>query len=45
VIRLLTSDDAELAALYLANREFLTPFEPERDEEFFTAAGQPPTSC
>jgi ribosomal-protein-alanine N-acetyltransferase len=41
VIRLLTPDDAdELAALYLANREFLTPFEPEREDDFFTAAHQ-----
>jgi ribosomal-protein-alanine N-acetyltransferase len=41
VIRLLTPDDAEeLAALYAANREFLTPFEPERTDEFFTAAFQ-----
>ena len=41
MIRLLTRDDAEeLAALYVANREFLTPFEPERDDDFFTAAGQ-----
>jgi len=41
VIRLLTADDAdELAALYLENREFLTPFEPYREEEFFTAAHQ-----
>ena len=41
MIRLLTPDDAEeLAALYAANREFLAPFEPERPEEFFTAAFQ-----
>jgi [ribosomal protein S5]-alanine N-acetyltransferase len=41
VIRLLTLGDAdELAALYLANREFLTPFEPDRTDEFFTAAHQ-----
>ena len=41
MIRLLTADDAdELAALYLENREFLTPFEPYREEEFFTAAHQ-----
>jgi ribosomal-protein-alanine N-acetyltransferase len=38
VIRLLQPADAEeLAALYAANREFLTPFEPERGDEFFTA--------
>jgi [ribosomal protein S5]-alanine N-acetyltransferase len=41
VIRLLTVDDAEeLAALYLTNREFLSPFEPARDEAFFTAEAQ-----
>jgi ribosomal-protein-alanine N-acetyltransferase len=41
VIRLLTADDAdELAALYRANREFLAPFEPLRDDSFFTAAAQ-----
>jgi [ribosomal protein S5]-alanine N-acetyltransferase len=41
VIRLLTPDDAqELAALYRTNREFLAPFEPSRDESFFTVAVQ-----
>jgi len=41
VIRPLRPEDAEeLAALYLANREFLAPFEPVRPPEFFTAAGQ-----
>jgi ribosomal-protein-alanine N-acetyltransferase len=41
VIRLLTLDDAdELAALYAENREFLMPFEPDRDDEFFTVAHQ-----
>jgi ribosomal-protein-alanine N-acetyltransferase len=41
VIRLLGADDAEeLAALYLANRDFLRPFEPERDEAFFTVERQ-----
>jgi [ribosomal protein S5]-alanine N-acetyltransferase len=41
VIRLLTPDDAEeLAALYRANRAFLAPFEPRRDDTFFTAAVQ-----
>ena len=41
MIRPLTPADAEeLAALYAANREFLAPFEPERPEAFFTAAGQ-----
>lgn len=33
-------DAAELAALYLANREFLAPNEPVRPPEFFTAVGQ-----
>jgi [ribosomal protein S5]-alanine N-acetyltransferase len=41
VIRPVRSEDAdELAALYLANREFLAPFEPARPPEFFTADGQ-----
>jgi ribosomal-protein-alanine N-acetyltransferase len=41
VIRLLTTDDAEeLAALYAANREFLAPYEPTRDDSFFTAEVQ-----
>ena len=41
MIRLLTLDDAdELAARYAENREFLMPFEPDRDDEFFTAAHQ-----
>jgi ribosomal-protein-alanine N-acetyltransferase len=41
IIRPLRSDDAEeLTALFVANREFLAPFEPIRGEEFFTAAGQ-----
>jgi [ribosomal protein S5]-alanine N-acetyltransferase len=40
-IRPLRADDAaELAALYLANRDFLAPFEPVRPPEFFTAEGQ-----
>jgi ribosomal-protein-alanine N-acetyltransferase len=40
-IRELTRGDArELAALYAANREFLAPFEPERGNAWFTAAGQ-----
>ncbi|MFC4909126.1 GNAT family N-acetyltransferase [Actinomadura gamaensis] len=39
--RLVTLDDAaELAALYAANREFLAPWEPARDEDFFTEARQ-----
>ena len=33
-------DAATLAALYRANRAYLAPFEPTRDEEFFTPAGQ-----
>jgi ribosomal-protein-alanine N-acetyltransferase len=41
VIRPLTADDAdELAALYVANRHFLAPFEPRRPDVFFTPAGQ-----
>jgi ribosomal-protein-alanine N-acetyltransferase len=41
VIRRLRQDDAEeLAALLRANRDFLAPFEPVRDERFFTAEGQ-----
>jgi [ribosomal protein S5]-alanine N-acetyltransferase len=33
-------DCEELARLYLANRDFLAPFEPVRPPEFFTADGQ-----
>lgn len=41
MIRLLEPADAdELAALYVANREFLRPFEPTRPPEFFTAEFQ-----
>src|SRR5262249_28117736 len=41
VIRLLEpADGADLAALYTANWDFLAPFEPERDESFFTARTQ-----
>ena len=41
MIRLLTPADCEeIAALYVANREFLAPFEPDRTDEFFTAAFQ-----
>jgi len=41
VIRELTAADAdELAALYAANRDFLEPFEPDRGDAWFTAAGQ-----
>ncbi|HEY8107227.1 MAG TPA: GNAT family protein [Gaiellaceae bacterium] len=37
MIRPLTPADAEeITALYVANRRFLAPFEPERTEEFFT---------
>jgi ribosomal-protein-alanine N-acetyltransferase len=40
VIRPVTVDDAEeLSALYRANREFLAPFEPARDERFYTFEG------
>ena len=34
------ADSAPLAALYRANRDYLAPFEPTRDEAFFTADGQ-----
>jgi len=41
VIRPLTADDAaELAALIVENRAFLAPYEPPRDERFYTVAGQ-----
>jgi [ribosomal protein S5]-alanine N-acetyltransferase len=41
VIRLLVPEDAEeVAELYVANRAFLAPFEPDRTEEFFTPAFQ-----
>ena len=41
MIRPVRPEDAEeLAALYLANREFLAPFEPARPPEFFTSGGQ-----
>ena len=40
-IRPLVLEDAtDLAGLYARNREFLRPFEPERDARFFTADGQ-----
>ena len=40
-LRQLHADDAAtLAELYRANRDHLAPFEPTRDEEFFTTAGQ-----
>jgi ribosomal-protein-alanine N-acetyltransferase len=34
------TDAAPLAALYRDNRAYLAPFEPARDEPFFTTAGQ-----
>lgn len=34
------SDAAELAALLRANRDYLTPWEPARDDEFFTEEHQ-----
>jgi ribosomal-protein-alanine N-acetyltransferase len=41
VIRLLAPADAdELAALFLANREFLAPYNPDHPESLFTAEGQ-----
>ena len=40
-IRRLTAEDAgELAALLVENRAFLAPFEPDRDERFYTVEGQ-----
>ena len=40
-IRPLTPDDAEeLAALCERNRDFLRPFDPDRDDRFFTPEGQ-----
>lgn len=41
VLRLVTSTDAAaLAAAYVRNRSHLAPWEPIRDEEFFTERGQ-----
>ena len=41
MIRRLCEDDAEeLAALLRANRDFLAPFDPVREERFFTGEGQ-----
>ena len=41
MIRPLAADGAdELAALLVENRAFLAPFEPDRDERFYTADGQ-----
>lgn len=40
-IRPLTLEDAgELSALLVENRDFLAPFQPVRDERFFTIEGQ-----
>jgi ribosomal-protein-alanine N-acetyltransferase len=40
-LRPIRRDDADvLADLYRTERDFLTPFEPERDPGFFTRAGQ-----
>ncbi|MFB4307082.1 GNAT family N-acetyltransferase [Actinomadura sp. GTD37] len=40
-LRVVQTADAEaLAALIRANREYLRPWEPERDESYFTADGQ-----
>jgi ribosomal-protein-alanine N-acetyltransferase len=40
-IRPLAPGDADqLAALYARNREFLRPFEPDRDDAFYTPEGQ-----
>ena len=41
MIRPFTADDAdELAALLVENRAFLAPFEPTRDERFYSVEGQ-----
>ncbi|WBO63762.1 MULTISPECIES: GNAT family N-acetyltransferase [Streptomyces] len=41
VLRLVTLDDAEaLHAAYVANREYLAPWEPIRPDNFFTVEGQ-----
>lgn len=41
IVRPLRLDDGPtLAALYRENREYLAPFEPTRDEAFFTTEGQ-----
>ncbi|MCD9152953.1 GNAT family N-acetyltransferase [Aeromicrobium duanguangcaii] len=40
-IRLVTMDDAaELAALFATNRGFLAPWEPDREDDFFSTDGQ-----
>jgi [ribosomal protein S5]-alanine N-acetyltransferase len=38
--RLVPDDSDEVARLVRANREFLAPFDPPRDESFFTSEGQ-----
>ena len=38
--RLVPDDAAELARLLTSNRGFLTPFQPEHAEEFFSPEGQ-----
>lgn len=39
--RLITSDDADtLSALLAENREFLAPYDPARDEDYYKPAGQ-----
>jgi ribosomal-protein-alanine N-acetyltransferase len=41
ITRLIASEDAPaLAELYTANKAFLAPFEPERDDVFYTTAAQ-----
>ncbi|OIK02194.1 GNAT family N-acetyltransferase [Streptomyces monashensis] len=41
VLRIVSVDDAEaLHAAYVANREYLAPWEPHRPDSFFTVAGQ-----
>ncbi len=41
ITRLLSTDDASaLAGLLRLNRDFLAPWEPVRDEDYFTTAGQ-----
>ncbi len=40
VRRLAAGDSTPLAALYQANRDYLAPFEPGRDEVFFSPDGQ-----
>lgn len=41
ILRLITPDDAdELAGVWSRNRAFLAPWEPLRDDAFFTAASQ-----